>query len=223
MPRQARIVIPKVAHHITQRGNYRQRVFEEEKDYEQYCEWVREYVKKYNLSVLAYCLMSNHIHFIIVPREEETLARAFNTLHMRYSQYMNRKHNQHGHLFQGRFYSCFMDDEHLYRAIRYVERNPVRAQMVTQPWEYRWSSARQHIDREEAQESQIEVDVSRFPMLKSEWKRYLQAEDKQMCSEVRLKTQRGLGIGSEKFIKRIEHKLQRSLQCLSPGRPRKTN
>jgi len=122
MPRQSRIVIPNVPHHITQRGNYRQNVFEEDSDYEQYCSWLKEYTEEYDLDILAYCLMSNHVHFIVVPCNEDSLARAFNTIHMRYSQYMNRKHNVGGHLWQGRFFSCFMDDEHVYRAIKEGEK-----------------------------------------------------------------------------------------------------
>lgn len=119
MPRHSRIVILGVTHHITQRGNYRQEIFEENEDYKRYCLWVSEYAEKYGLDILAYCLMTNH--FVIVPEKEDSLARAFNTTHMRYSQYMNRKKKLRGHLWQGRFFSCFMDNDHLYRAIRYVE------------------------------------------------------------------------------------------------------
>ena len=130
MPRQSRIVLPDIPHHITQRGNYRQTVFEEAADYKQYCSWVKEYAEKYDLTILAFCLMENHIHFIVVPHTADALAKAFNTIHMRYSQYLNRKHGVRGHLWQGRYFSCFMDDQHLYRAIRYAERNPVRVGIV---------------------------------------------------------------------------------------------
>jgi putative transposase len=106
MPRQARIVIPKIPHHVTQRGNYRQGVFEEEGDYNLYCTWMGQYADTYGLDILAYCLMSNHVHFIVVPREAESLARVFNTLHMRYAQYINRRSGARGHLWQGRFYSA---------------------------------------------------------------------------------------------------------------------
>ncbi|MBL7170759.1 MAG: transposase [Candidatus Omnitrophica bacterium] len=81
MPRQSRIVIPDIPHHVTQRGNYKQTVFGQSCDFKKYISWLNEYSKKYNIDVLAYCLMSNHVHFIVVPREENTLARLFNTLH----------------------------------------------------------------------------------------------------------------------------------------------
>ena len=220
MPRQSRIVLPEIPHHVTQRGNYRQNIFEKHTDYERYCSWVQEYSEKYGLTILAFCLMSNHVHFIVVPHTEDSLAKAFNTSHMRSSQYMNRKHKVRGHLWQGRFFSCFMDDDHLYRAIRYVEQNPVRARMVKYAWEYRWSSARVHSGMAKNEEP-LPIDISTFAMSESEWRRFLMAEDKEMCSEMRLKTGRGLAIGTERFIKRIESRLQRSLQCLPQGRPKK--
>jgi len=220
MPRQPRIVIPNIPHHITQRGNYRQTIFEEQADYARYCAWAQEYAEKYDLSILAFCLMNNHVHLIVIPHAKDTLAKAINTLHMRYSQYMNKKHQVKGHLWQGRFFSSFLDDVYLYRAIRYVEQNPVRAGMVKEAWAYRWSSARVHAGIA-GEESSIPVDTSTFAMGAAEWKRFLRAEDKELCDEMRIKTGRGLAVGTEKFIARIENRLQRSLACKPQGRPRK--
>jgi len=141
MPRHSRIVIPDIPHHVTQRGNYRQPIFDSDSDYEKYSSWFNEYAVRYRLEVLAYCLMSNHVHFIVVPSKEETLARVFNTVHMRYAQYVNKRLKATGHLWQGRFFSCILDDKHLYRAIRYVENNPVRIKVVKKAWLYKWSSA----------------------------------------------------------------------------------
>ena len=132
MPRQSRIVIPDTVHHITQRGNYRQDIFDGPNNYRQYCEWINKYAQEYDVEVIGYCLMRNHVHFIVIPKQENSLAKLFNTVHMRYSQYINRKRGVKGHLWQGRFYSCILDDAHLYRAIRYVENNPVRAKIVKQ-------------------------------------------------------------------------------------------
>ncbi|MFH1856909.1 MAG: transposase, partial [Candidatus Omnitrophota bacterium] len=74
MPRQARIIIPYIAHHITQRGNYGQAVFEEDADYEQYLNWLKEYIEKYRLKILSYCLMTNHVHFVVIPEDKEGLS-----------------------------------------------------------------------------------------------------------------------------------------------------
>ena len=147
MPRLARIVIPDIAHHITQRGNYRQNIFDREDNYQKYCNWINEYTKEHNVDILGYCLMSNHVHFIAIPKRENSLAKLFNTVHMRYSQYFNRERGLKGHLWQGRFYSCILDDVHLYRAIRYVENNPIRAKIVKEAWRYKWSSAADHVGK----------------------------------------------------------------------------
>lgn len=218
MPRQSRIVIPNIAHHITQRGNYGRNVFSSDEDYKIYLRWFTEYTNKYKLDVLAYCLMRNHVHFIVVPKREESLSRIYNTLHMRYAQYINRMSKERGHLWQGRFYSCLLDDKHLYRAIRYVERNPVRAGMVKKAWEYKWSSARCHMGEEG--KGMVSLSES-FDMGRKEWMEYLSDSDNEMVGEIRLKTQRGLAVGTDNFIKKIENKIKRSLKYLNQGRPSK--
>ena len=145
MPRRARVVFEGVVHHITQRGNYRQNVFEDDSDKRKYVEFIREYSEKYGMKIYAYCLMSNHVHFIAAPVKEDSLAMTFKYANMRYSSYFNKKNKRSGHLWQGRFYSCPLQFEHALEALRYVERNPVRARMVELPWEYEWSSAREHV------------------------------------------------------------------------------
>ena len=147
MPRIARAVAVGYPHHITQRGNYRQAVFESDEDYIRYLELLRLYCKKYSLKIWAYSLMGNHVHFIAVPIEPESLAKTFNTLHMRYAQYFNMKNKASGHLWQGRFYSCALDERHLYAGMRYVENNPVRARIVKRAEQYQWSSAGAHVER----------------------------------------------------------------------------
>src|SRR3989338_1829026 len=202
MPRRARIVLPGIAHHVTQRGNYRQKIFQKKSDYKQYSEWVNNYAQKNGLKILAYCLMSNHVHFICIPEKENSLARTFNTVHMRYAQYVHRGKKVKGHLWQGRFYSCVLDEGHLYRGIRYVERNPVRAKMVKKAWEYEWSSARDHAGEEGI--SRIPLEKNSFYQDGQQWREYLSDEDDEMVKEMRLKTQRGLVIGAQGFIEDLE-------------------
>lgn len=217
MPRQSRLTLPDIAHHVVQRGNYRQSVFERENDFKVYSEWFKEYSLKYGVETYAYCLMTNHVHFIVVPKTEDGLARVFNTLHMRYAQYLNKRKRVAGHLWQGRFFSCLMDEAHLFRAIRYVERNPVRAKLAEQAWEYEWSSAKEHVGGSK----QIIALSKILEMTESEWKEYLSEPDHEMALEIRLKTQRGLAIGTEEFVRGIENKLGRSLARASLGRPKK--
>ncbi len=219
MPRQSRIVIPGIAHHVTQRGNYRQNIFDKENNYKQYCEWIDEYALKYKVDILAYCLMRNHVHFIVTPSKEDSLARMFNTLHMRYAHYLNRQRQVKGHLWQGRFYSCILDDSHLYRAIRYVEKNPLRAKIVKEAENYKWSSAQDHLGLRK--EKLIKLTSQNTIIDEKKWKDYLKEDDIEMNKEMILKTNQGLVVGSNKFIKKLEKKLKRSLTCLKQGRPRK--
>jgi len=126
---------------ITQRGNYRQDIFLDEEDRKGYLTLILEYSHKYKLSILSYCLMNNHVHFIAIPHKEDSLSKIFNTSHMRYSQYFNKKKDERGYLWQGRFYSCVLNEKHLIVAGRYVERNPVRAKLIDKLWEWEYSSA----------------------------------------------------------------------------------
>ncbi|MBU2102024.1 MAG: transposase [Candidatus Omnitrophota bacterium] len=219
MPRQARIVIPHTAHHITQRGNYRQNVFDKERDYKQYCEWINEYAQETGLDILAYCLMKNHVHFIVVPKQESDMAAVFKTTHMRYAHYINRQRKAKGHLWQGRFYSCILEDTHLYRAIRYVENNPLRAKIVKCAEDYEYSSAKDHA--KERDKPFIKLTEHKDIKSGKQWQDYLREDDPYMTQEIRLKTSRGLVIGSVRFLSKLEKLLNRSLRCLSQGRPRK--
>jgi len=162
--------------------------------------------------------MSNHVHFIVIPQEEKSLAALFNNTHMRYAQYLNSQRKQKGYLWQGWFYSCILDEAHLYRAIRYVENNPVKAKIVKEAWKYKWSSAADHTKE---RQNPI-IKLKRLRKIE-DWKEYLKEEDAEMVKEIRLKTERGLVVGTEKFVKNLEKKLNRSLKCLSQGRPRKDN
>ena len=172
MPRSARIVIPDVPYHVTQRGNYRQNVFEEDIDRENYLNWFQEYAQKYKVKLYAWCLMTNHVHFVVEPSSEKGLAELFKNTQMRYSQYFNKKQKVFGHLWQCRFFSCPLDNDHLYEALRYVELNPLRAGMAQTVYDYKWSSARDHLFRT----NKVVLD-SITPYLKIEdWAAYLLEE-----------------------------------------------
>ncbi len=106
MARLPRIVVPGVPHHVTQRGNRRQRVFFSDADYRLYLELLDEWRSLDNLAILSYCLMPNHIHIIAVPSTERALTHAISEVHRRYSQTINRKKNWVGHLWQGRYLTC---------------------------------------------------------------------------------------------------------------------
>jgi putative transposase len=145
MPRIARFVAPGVAHHITQRGTDRMTVFHSRQDRLTYMSLLRAQSELSNLPVLAYCLMDNHIHLVVVPENASVLAEVMQRVHGRYAQYLNARRCRCGHLWQNRYSSCPLGPGHLWTAVRYVEMNPVRAGMVRGPRDYEWSSAEAHL------------------------------------------------------------------------------
>ena len=219
MSRIARVVVTGYPYHITQRGNYKQNTFVEETDYIRYLMWLEKYRNKYNLSFLAYCIMPNHVHFIAIPEKDDSLAKTFNTCHMRYSQYFNRKRKVVGHLWQGRFYSCALDEQHLYSAIRYVETNPVRAKLVKNPEDWNWSSAKFHINNQRSILSLQGVDEL---INIDNWKEYLsQNNDEGTILKIRSDTLTGRPSGNIMFIQKFESLLKRQLTSAPIGRPKK--
>ncbi len=218
MPRSTRVIIPKIAHHIIQRGNNRQNVLEREEDFRIYCYWINKYSPKYKVSVLAYCLMNNHVHLIVIPQDKEGISKMFRTVHMRYAQYKNYKRCTSGHLWQGRFFSCVLDNEHLFYAIRYVEQNPVRANMVRHPWDYEWSSAKWHVNK--FQKKYIKIKDATI-IDRKYWKKYLLSRDRNIDEEIRRKTCKGKAFAANSFIVYWEHRLGCILRELKPGRKSK--
>lgn len=217
MPRVSRAVAIGHPHHITQRGNYRQTVFAEKGDYVRYLELLADFCPKYDLDIWAYCLMPNHIHMVAVPGRQESLARLFNTVHMLYAQYFNRKRDATGHLWQGRFFSCVLDERHLYAAVRYVEMNPVRGGIVPVPQDYPWSSAKAHV-------TGVHDPVMSARCFLTEtigdWARYLGTDSDQEAMESVIKaTKIGRPCGGDDFVKQMEQSLNRPLTARRPGRP----
>ncbi len=146
MARIARFVVPGLPHHVTQRGNRRERVFFGDEDYDLYRDLLSSQCRRQGIAVWAYCLMPNHVHLILVPDREEALGRALGETHRRYSSVVNARLRVTGHLFQSRFGSAVMDEEHLMAAARYVAVNPVRARLVARAEDWRWSSVRAHLE-----------------------------------------------------------------------------
>ncbi|MBI5873335.1 MAG: transposase [Candidatus Omnitrophica bacterium] len=146
--RLARLIARNMPHHVVQRGNRRQKVFFEKSDREFYLQLLEEKVKKYYVQVWAYCLMDNHVHLMVIPGEEKSLALAIGETHKEYTRMINFRQKWRGYLWEGRFKSFIVDERYLYAAIRYVERNPVRARIVNKAEDYEWSSARFHVRRE---------------------------------------------------------------------------
>jgi putative transposase len=221
MPRLARAVSVGFAHHITQRGNNRQDVFFVDYDRRVYLELLKEQADKYSLELVGYCLMSNHIHIVAIPHEQDSLAKAVGRTHFRYTQYINRFHRRSGHLWQGRFYSCALDERHFWLAMKYIELNPVRARLCRKPWRYEWSSAAGHVD-EKAESDMLNLSRWHDMISARQWRKELEAglSDSEL-RRVRLSTHTGRPLGSDIFISKLEKLLGRRVRPLPVGRPRK--
>ena len=200
MPRAARIVFPGVPHHITQRGNRRQPVFFTDDDKALYLRLLSKWAQKAGLILWAYCLMDNHVHHVGVPQSETSLAGAIGETHKAYTKIINEREGWRGFLWQGRFSSYPMDVPYLYRAMRYDELNPVRAKIVENAADYRWSSARAHIFEEQ------NPLLARNPlgMNGREWAAYL--KEGMVDAEIEMFRNHGATsspLGDEGFLKRI--------------------
>jgi putative transposase len=144
MPRAPRCILPGVPYHITQRGVDRRYTFFTDTDRTTYLNLWRENLSDASVRILAWCLMTNHVHVIAVPGRQDSLAVAARRVHGRYAQYFNALYGRTGHLWQNRYFACALAHSHLWRAIAYVERNPVRAGLVARAEDYPWSSAGAH-------------------------------------------------------------------------------
>ncbi len=149
MSRLPRIIVPGIPHHVTQRGNRRQRIFMEDDDYALYRDWLAQACRSNGVEVWSYCLMPNHVHLILVPADETGLSRAVGETHRRYSGYINARLRVTGHLFQGRFGCVAMDEAHLMAAFRYVAMNPVKAKLAATAADWPWSSTPAHLRRQD--------------------------------------------------------------------------
>lgn len=209
MPRIARVVVPNYPHHVTQRGNRRQTTFFSDDDYRLYVHLISEARKKAHVEILAYCLMPNHVHFVAVPKSEDGLRKLFQEAHRRYTTYINKRENWRGHLWQQRFHSCAMDERHLMAAVRYIELNPVRANLCRHPAEWRWSSVHAHLHGED--DEIVTVDPMRQRV--TDWPSYLATDHANVEQGIFSEHARtGRPLGSSDFITQLEALTGRQLR-----------
>jgi len=214
MARIARLVVPKFPHHITQRGNRRMPTFFSRRDYQRYIGLIAEKKLEAGVEIWAYCLMPNHVHIVAVPTAEDSFSRLFRSAHLKYTRYINRRENWQGHLWQERYHSCVMDEQHLIAAVRYVEMNPVRAGLVEKPRQWQWSSVHAHAS---GKDNQL-VTVDPMLALIKDWSAYLTEEP--VPSEIlaiRHHSRTGRPAGDESFIVRLEKLTGRRLRKRRPG------
>ncbi len=218
MARIARVIASGIPHHVTQRGNRRMETFFHNEDYEEYLSLMAEWCGKCGVTIWAYCLMPNHIHLIAVPETEDALRRGIGEAHRRYSRMINFRQGWKGHLWQGRFASFPMDEAYLLAAARYIELNPVRAQLAAAPEEWPWSSARAHLV---GKDDRL-VSVAPLLELAGDWRLFLNGGVAEEEMEVIRKHERtGRPLGKNSFVEQLEQALNRPLKRQAPGRKRK--
>ena len=214
MARIARVVVPGILHHITQRGNRRMDTFFTRADYREYLSLMAEWCNRCKVQIWAYCLMTNHIHLIAVPETEDGLRRAIGEAHRRYTKYINFQKGWRGHLWQGRFASYPMDEQYFIAAARYIELNPVRSGIINKAEEYPWSSARAHL----RSENDILVNVAPGLEIVPDWSGLLSSDLAEKEIEVLRRHERtGRPLGSDDFVTGLEKLMSRILKKKKPG------
>ncbi|HEX4079792.1 MAG TPA: transposase [Rhizomicrobium sp.] len=219
MARLARVVAAGAPHLVTQRGNRGQNVFFSDADYELYKTLLAEGCRIAHTSVLAWCLLPDRVHLILVPRDEDGLRAALGEAHRRYTREINNREGWRGFLWQGRFASYPMDAAHLPACARYVELSPVLAKLVKRPRDWRWSSARAHLLGRDDELARVQSLRDRV----GDWREFLAqgiSDDERKAIQSHEST--GRPLGSPAFVSRLEKRLGRTLARQKPGpKPRR--
>jgi putative transposase len=223
MTRLARVIAVGVPHHITQRGNARRFILQDESDRKVYLDLLRQSTEFHGIAVVGYCLMSNHVHVIAVPEKGDGLARALKETHGRFASYWNALHHSTGHVWQGRYYSCPLDEPHLWEALRYTELNPVRASLVTRAECWNWSSAAAHCGAD-GTEAWLAMPLWRARWSAIDWRMYLDAGvTESQLAAIRRSTYSGRPLGSQEFTTMLEKETKRRLTPQKPGPKKKSD
>jgi putative transposase len=218
MARIARVVLPGVPHHVTQRGNRRQQTFFSEADYQAYVDLLAQACHAHGTRVWAWCLMPNHVHLVLVPASEDGLRASIADAHRRYTRRINFREGWRGHLWQERFHSFPMDESHLLATVRYVELNPVKARLVERPQDWPWSSARARL----AQVSDSLTDQAALLHWIRDWPTFWATDDDKHTDSIRRHSRTGRPMGASTFIEAAERRLGRTLRPEKRGpKPRR--
>jgi putative transposase len=225
MPRRARLSLPNVPLHIIQRGNNRQACFYADEDYLVYRKWLGEYADKFDCEVHAYVLMTNHVHLLMSAKKADAPGALMKALGQRYVQYVNRRYQRSGTLWDGRFRSSLTQDEtYLLRCQQYIELNPVRAGMVAHPAQYRWSSYRANAQGEATTLIQPHTVYHALGQGLADRQMAYRAlfqpvQDANVIDEIRRATNGNFALGNPAFVEQITAALGRRVVPGKSGRP----
>jgi len=225
MVRLLRITPTDIPVHLIQRGNNRQACFISDEDHGAYAGWLKEYSHKYKVEIHAWVMMTNHVHLLCTPRQEGGVSKMMQSLGRRYVQYFNVEYRRSGTLWEGRFKSCLIQEErYLLEVYRYIELNPVRAEMVTDPGEYRWSSYQinglgktSDLCTPHHEYLCLGKDVSDR---RQNYREFLSHQfDGELLKEIRDNINKGMAVGNDRFKEEIATMTGRRLKSKKRGRP----
>jgi putative transposase len=214
-----RFVVPLYAHHVCERGVRKEPTFHDDSDYLVYIRVLKKGCTKYKVEIWAYCLMTNHVHLVAVPENEKSISQTLHYAHSQYSRYFNAKYGFSGHVFEKRPDVCVMDDEHASNAIRYIERNPVRAGMIERAEKYLWSSAAAHCGLRD--DILLSANCPLIGVVEN-WSEWLRIDDtEEDKTAIREHTSKGRIWCSPEMLRQLEQITGKSLTPRRPGRPKK--
>lgn len=227
MPRKPRFFLPDIPTHIVQRGHSREPVFFEDDDYYAYLGWLNESAERYDCAIHAYVLMTNHIHILASPNDKQGISRMMQYMGRKYVPYINYTYGTSGSIWEGRYKASLThDEEYLLTCMRYIELNPVRANMVNNPSQYRWSSYRANA---QGKENKLitphslylalgKTKASRLEAYRALFKAHV---DEAELKDIRAAWQTGTPLGNDYFREKIERKLKSKVGQARRGRPSK--
>ncbi len=217
MPRVVAVGLP---HHITQRGNGKRDIFITDDLRQTYLDLLRQHSANYRLRILAYCLMTNHLHLVVIPQAENSMSGALRHAHGRFAQYWNTARQGMGHMWQNRYYSCPMEASRVWSVMRYVELNPWRGGMIEEAVRYPWSSAAAHASGFDEYHI-LDMAWWRAEWPAGNWLAALRSDESATADDIRRATYTGRPLGSSDFVATLEQRLGRPLAARPSGRPKK--
>lgn len=225
MPRRPRFVVEDYPYHVVQRGNNRAVAFFDTGDYGKYLNLLEESAEVSGCQIHAYVLMTNHVHLLMTPRVRDSVSRTMQLLGSRYVQYINKKHDRTGSLWEGRFRSCLVDsDRYVLACYRYIELNPVRAELAKSAADYRFSSYRHNglgYCQSLITEHPTYLDLgSQLDERLAGYRQLFQVEhDKEELDRIRESLNSGLPYGSDAFKSFVRRAYGYPIENKRPGRP----
>jgi putative transposase len=228
MARFPRLVLPHQPHHVVQRGNDRRLIFREAEDYQRFLGWLKESARFYRVAIHAYVLMPNHLHLLATPIDDEGLAKTMQKVGRFYVPWFNNKYERYGGLFQGRFRTSLVDSERYFLTCsRYIELNPVRAQLALAPLDYPWSSFAHHAGVRPdplVTEHSLYWALGNTPFQREA--AYLDLIEQGISTDeldsINISVLKGQPLGSDAFKAELERATQRQILPAKRGRPFKT-